>query len=554
MKSALKILALVLVVGAIALFFFLRSLGPTDPARLAPADAVVFHSIPDGMRTQRRWQNSALFKIGQEPEVREFLQKPLARLEAMGLGEAREILHDLRPARFFSVILEGEPSRFSWYGGFQFFGGKPALDRALDRLRRHLNDAKPSASGEKVVSDYQGTQVVRTDHGAFSLFTAVQGRWCFLALGEKAMHSALDRAAGRAKSPNLAESAEFQAAIRELPRDPDMLGYVRLQPLVDMVLAAGQAAGAQIIPGQVEELRRIKSVSFGERLEGANFRDVVFVQMDFAKADAPVLRHEGIRFAPAQTAFYLGTILDWESAQSAWAAAPMAPMLTRSLEALGLSMDDLPKALGTEVNISASWPKDSMRPELLLTMPLRDPALARRWLDTLTAQNPRIETSEDAHGAYFLIPSANPIVRPAIGFSQNFLFAGIGETEVRRAAASQGGESLANAPVFQSVNGIFEKPNEVFGYINTALLFDRAYAQFQPVLAFGAALMPGVSQYIDVAKLPPSSAISAHLDPITYSAGRVPGGYLMESRGPITFHQAVLLGAGGTLLQKFPQW
>jgi hypothetical protein len=54
---------------------------------------------------------------------------------------------------------------------------------------------------------------------------------------------------------------------------------------------------------------------------------------------------------------------------------------------------------------------------------------------------------------------------------------------------------------------------------------------------------PSVRNAIDVNQLPPTEAISKHLQPIVYSSANLPEGFLAESIGPVTLTQT-FLGAG----------
>jgi hypothetical protein len=68
----------------------------------------------------------------------------------------------------------------------------------------------------------------------------------------------------------------------------------------------------------------------------------------------------------------------------------------------------------------------------------------------------------------------------------------------------------------------------------------------RPILVFGAALVPTLSEYIDSNSLPETSEISRHLTPIILSRHRVPDGIIDESVGPVTAYQALafVLGTG----------
>ena len=58
-------------------------------------------------------------------------------------------------------------------------------------------------------------------------------------------------------------------------------------------------------------------------------------------------------------------------------------------------------------------------------------------------------------------------------------------------------------------------------------------------------MSPNVGKVVDVNKLPDTETISRHLNPILYTNRQVADGMLIESSGPITLSQAVMLIAGG---------
>ena len=80
MKKILLILLAVLVLVAASAFWILRETGPTDAGALLPAETVVLASLPDLPRTASRWPKTILAKIGAEPEMKAFLERPLQYL------------------------------------------------------------------------------------------------------------------------------------------------------------------------------------------------------------------------------------------------------------------------------------------------------------------------------------------------------------------------------------------------------------------------------------------------------------------------------------------
>jgi hypothetical protein len=70
------------------------------------------------------------------------------------------------------------------------------------------------------------------------------------------------------------------------------------------------------------------------------------------------------------------------------------------------------------------------------------------------------------------------------------------------------------------------------------------------MLFVSAAFLPWLSDYVDLAKLPPSEIITKHISPIVSSQRYDGNGYVAESMGSITLNQSgiglVTLAAFGT--------
>ena len=94
MIKKLSIAAAVFVVLVlVAVLLFRQVAGPSDAATLVPADTVFFASLTDLPRSVIRWQGTSLAKIGSEPEVKAFLEKPLSQLLSKpGSGETGNLL------------------------------------------------------------------------------------------------------------------------------------------------------------------------------------------------------------------------------------------------------------------------------------------------------------------------------------------------------------------------------------------------------------------------------------------------------------------------------
>ena len=150
---------------------------------------------------------------------------------------------------------------------------------------------------------------------------------------------------------------------------------------------------------------------------------------------------------------------------------------------------------------------------------------------------PQASLTESGGTRYFSLPSLqSAFANPTIALLEGFLVLGVDPEELSQALQSfKAGETLEKSPVFAPALPAYGAANEVFGFANSKLIFERGFPMLRQIIVFGAAVVPGASAIIDGSKLPETETI-------VYSQIRVPEGYLVESSGPITMNQAVLVG------------
>lgn len=184
-------------------------------------------------------------------------------------------------------------------------------------------------------------------------------------------------------------------------------------------------------------------------------------------------------------------------------------------------------------------------------MRVKDAAKADQSLRELQTLFPETTVSEEGGNRSYSFPALqSPFANPTLTLTGDFLLVGLGPDSIHAALQSaQTGETLEKSPVFATALPVFRSANEVFGFIDAKAIFEQGYPMLRQVAVFSAAVMPGVSDIIDTGKIPETETISKHLSPILYSQTRLADGYLVESSGPVTMNQALLLGvaAGGSL-------
>ncbi|MEO6054369.1 MAG: DUF3352 domain-containing protein [Chthoniobacterales bacterium] len=542
MKKTILAIVLLAILGGLG-YYLIRTYGPADPSRYLPDNTIAYAAFTDLPRSARRWQDTELSKIANEPSVRDFLKVPLEKLGEAGKNEAEAILRDIKPSRMFGAITSIGSTQISWVGGFQYYGSHKSLQHALDRLRQQFDAGHPAI--EHTVSQYEGVEITKTQHGELTLFTTSKGVWCVLSNDEKTIHDTLDRLAGRNTSPALVKNAEFQKGLDQLPKEADFVSFVNASPILETLLAVGKTMNAIPNPYQLEQIRKIKSLTASFKIDGPLLRDSCFIQTD--ETPSGKFEHRTVQYTSPDTLLYYSSLAKWPNMKDNMNSF-IPPNIYHILVEQHLDSVNLSEIFGPEIGFSLSWPQASFTPEVLIAIPLVNSDAAKKLIETVSASVlPQMVVTEDANAHYYSAPSVNgiAIINPTLAITRDFLLFGMSDTAVHASAAkTPDSPNLESSADFQSIKSIYQDANEAFGYIDSKRVFERTYNALKPVISFGTALMPMIGQYVDTSKLPDSSAITSHLTPITIYQRRVQGGVYMESAGPLTLNQLLLVGGG----------
>jgi hypothetical protein len=115
----------------------------------------------------------------------------------------------------------------------------------------------------------------------------------------------------------------------------------------------------------------------------------------------------------------------------------------------------------------------------------------------------------------------------------------------RALSLQPGAPTLESSDAFKPALAAYKQDGQAFGYLDSKGLFERIYNLLRPIAIFAGGMSPDVSKLIDVQKLPETETISKHLSPVLYTNKQTADGILIESSGPITLSQAVVLIVGG---------
>jgi hypothetical protein len=229
----------------------------------------------------------------------------------------------------------------------------------------------------------------------------------------------------------------------------------------------------------------------------------------------------------------LSALPDWVDSLSA-----IHPALAENLAPFAAQIAE---DYGPECALLASWPDGNAFPSPMLAIQIQNPdapfpSNSTPWLAGASSRT-------IGGRQVFVVPSLH--MQLAAARDDRFLVLGT-DPDMLAAALDGHPKTLLDAPAFQSAKPAFKSANEAFAYIDARTLFERGYGSLIPVIRLGAAMMPDLSTRIDVSKLPKPETIGQHLPPIVLSQRRTTEGTRLESSGPVTMGQFLILSAAAS--------
>ena len=570
MKKLLPAILVLLIAGSAIGFFALRKhnfISPR-PEELAPANAVLFVELPDIPRTAGRWEQTALHQLWNEPEVQAFAEKPESKVSAWKEFQSEfSQFQQTRPGRAFFALASLDGETPSWVGGFTFSAGREAVEKALSSAHTQLHQMWPA--GRADIEYYNKVEIQTYSDRGKVIAEAFDGNWYLVANQLGLLKETLDRAAAKQKAACLNTDEIFHKALGPLPNDSELLIFARASVFTDKLTELVQAAGQKTDPEQIDQLKKIKAISFTTKIDGANFRDSFFTYTPGTTKEQPLSMH-GLGFSTVNTLLYSSMAMPSASGPAdAGALTSLAQLLPafadfqNSLGAQGLSLTDIPVIFGPQWNFLLDWTPTAVQPAPLFSVDVRDSVKAAAFVTALTGGEDHSSgwTKRTGDGASIYSPppiEGIALSPPSIGISDKLLILGSSPESVSEALVriKSGKEQLAIQPSFSNASKAVATPTVGFGYIDLKGLIERSYGILRPFLAMSLAFSPDAGQYVDAGKLPTTETLTKHLAPVVYSQAVVDDGTIMESCGPLTFNQilgAVAVGVGATALPNIEQ-
>jgi hypothetical protein len=549
--GSLILLAAVAAGGVVYTVHHAQSTSNAAVTALLPRTTIAFVHLSDFNRTRAEWRQTDIYKLFQEPAVRDFLNRPLSKVpQRDATSQTIAGIEKLSVKDAFVAVTSIANNEPHLVGGFRFRGSDSDAEKVIARWRSQL--VRDSAQRETV--DYEQHKIDIVGTAPNQIATVYDGQWFFASNDLAELKAVLDRADGGEKDQILKSDETLRAALTHMPASYALLFYIQPKSLAEKVADAGrQLPGPDFqrkfgVAGNA--IQQIHSVCGATRFESGKMRDVLFVGVPRSQPEGKLTR-SSFDLGTADTFLYLATLINPDSvARIDRAGLPTGTWLEKVFDAAargGVRADDWKAAFDLELGSLADWPQSARWPSITATLPVKDFASAAKVVEVMTHaidEDAAWTRTEKKGVVYFYMqtPAALLAITPTIALSDQRLVVGLDsvsvESAITRNAKSRSG--LTDSPTYKSAARAVPAPTSAFAYVDTALLYSRLDAALRPMLLMSAAFMPAISDYVDVGKLPPPEIVAKHLSPIISSQRYEGDGYVTESVGPVTLSEAAV--------------
>lgn len=563
------LLAIVGAVAALGILYAVR-LSERSPSKgisaLLSRETIAFVHLPDLNRTRAQWHQSDIYQLYSEPSVQEFLRKPLARLPKKdSTSQALHEIEQLDPKDAFIAITKIENNNPTLVGGFRFRANRGDAEATIEKWRSNLLAKNPAAKREKIKHEQHEIDVFTV--APFTLATAIAGDWFFAANDLSELKAILYRADHPAqdRQSTLEADKNYRAAMAHLSAGYALSFYMQPKFLADRLAGLRPEDGRNVPPDQRTMIEQMRSICGATRFDRGKIHDVFFVGMP--KLEDTKLTRSSLTLGTKDTFIYLAMLLNpgqkFDALNQATGAAPIAAgwqKILQSFARTGITAEGWKAAFGVELGALAEWPATARWPWFLGTFPVQDVEKAGKIVEAITRVDEDSiwkQTERDGVRYFSMVSPVNLFaISPTIALSNKIMIAGLDpisvETAVKRNEA--GHSELSNSASYVEAANSIPAPTNIFGYVDVPLLYARLDTTLRPMLLISAAFLPWVSDYVDLAKLPPAEIITKHIGPIVSSQRYDGDGYVAESIGSITLNQSgvglAVLGAFGTSIYQ----
>jgi hypothetical protein len=512
------------------------------PGQIAPSECLIYFELPKIDRTVKRWPDTALSQMLEEPSVQQFLKKPISKIPANWQAAGRAFA-ELRCGSLFFGMTETRNNR--WICGFQ----AAANDSTVRREIANLSKALFGLSTKQMRSEDLGQSLGTGPDSGQPYWTKV-GSWTLLSRSIDLLKEAVRNS--KARSTGLQSQNLYRRCRASVPSDYDALTFVQGEPSYDLLTGFHWRYPGSATEGEIHALLAVTTI------EGARLRDTVFALAAPPSTTRPLDR-QGLSMTSGSTIGYLASRVGlsevWRWCDRFAGESALAELIRDYMgeaKTFGIQPEDLDKLVSAaEIIVDRDSAPDSL--SAAFSLQVIDPGKFQHLIDRVVAEKFSDNCSMReiaAIPAYSLHVTKYASI--VFGLVDRHLLVSGSESKFSELAdrLRTHASGLESDYQFKSVSKLVKDPDDLFLYVDAKPFFERVYEASRSMLALGLEMMPVTSRYVDGMALPETGEISKHLSPIVLSRRRVTDGVLDESIGPITAYDGAALVAGGALAMR----
>jgi hypothetical protein len=528
--------------------------GPVRGVDLAPADTLALIEIHDIPRTLKRWEQTSLAQIAQEPEWKDFTSKVGDFVGKQG-APVLAILDQVKtadPTGAFVALTAINRTGPGFIGGIAYRGEQAKVKELVGKLQEMM---KANMPGTKVdTSQHAGTDIWAATSSDFTLAIAHTQGWVLFGSSINTVKELLDRKAGAANaSPALAKDATFAECLKQGAADPDVTAYLswkNIQAGIDKLNQGRPGMAVSVLSFGFLGKNAPEAMLYTTKLDGLLMRDRLYARMPKVPKSTP-LASRLLAFTTPQTyAFANANLAAWEATyKEAMEELQKSPSMKGDVKKLadqGLKLEELFAIFGPEISIHSDWEEGPLTiPTMFAALEVRDAAKAKAFAEFIAAQMKTegdLSKKEEDGTTYWTLAFGAQVIQPTLAINDKHLvfsltyagaFNGIKQFK-------SGGDTLAKTPGFAPALKTVTPPTMGVVYVDLKTLFERAYDKFKPSLAFAISGQKELADVLDAGKIPKAATISKHLLPFVVTYSDAPGGFLLDGSGSISLYGGAL--------------
>ncbi len=560
-------LAALLLVGiGLGIFFFFWPSPHYTAADILSDQTILLIQTPETRAARQKFASTALGRIWNEPEVRQFLQRPMESARSK-IGEQKESVLLLQEMLKLFGLVEGESFLaltdisisphldFDFIAGFDASHHAANLKQEAERFASQYQVEFPSAELE----DHREGSVkyhVLTEGRGVKLVYGRLGNLMLVSRSENAFKQAIACVHDKEAHP-LGKSALYSAHLQHR-EGSDVLFFFNPAAALGKWQPFLQLQPALKSQGKWMPFQSIFGTS---RFFDTNIEDQLWTTLDSEEAaqsdisDFKLCGCQSLKGVSSNALVYAAAAVNvpsWISRNYGELRKNRIGPWTKQLDALEQLLDarqihlkqDLLEHLGPEVAMALEWGKETHFPQGQVFIECHEPksveaALHSFW-SVLSGLAPGVlgEFQEIASSKGEPMLTLNGLfsgVRPTVAFHENWMIIGLDPTAVELAISIMQGDGprLADSKTFQSVESRFGANHCQFVYCDEKRLFERTYDLLSGIAWLAGPLVPKLQDQVDLSRLPQTATISKYLGPAV-SVTKVDGnGFHQSAYGPV---------------------